>query len=189
MSSTGRIAGKRLALDRYMTPDELARALVHQLHPAMEPRVVLEPHVGGGAWLRAAREAWPSAYLLANDLDPEAPGLELGDEATIRDWSEWSGPVPDLILGNPPFRVAEQHTRRALEVTGRHVVFLVRQGFLASRKRLALWQEHQPRAVIVLAERPSFTGGGTDSADYCMVWWDKRYQGTPTLHWLSWRGA
>ena len=43
------------------------------------------------------------------------------------------------------------------------------------------------RKVWVLAERPSFTGGSTDSAAYGWFWWDLEHQGPTELGVLSWR--
>jgi hypothetical protein len=45
-------------------------------------------------------------------------------------------------------------------------VFLLRLGFLASSSRLPLWRDIGAPDVNVLPNRPSFTGNGTDSADY-----------------------
>jgi hypothetical protein len=38
--------------------------------------------------------------------------------------------------------------------------------------------------VHVLSRRPSFTGGGTDSAAYGWFVWRKGYVGSPRLGWL-----
>lgn len=94
-----------------------------------------------------------------------------------------SGEVPAMIP------VAELHVRRALEVTARHVLFLLRAGFLAAAERQTLWTAHPPRAVWHVVQRPSFRGGGgTDSTDYVVVWWDRTWHETHHLgSWLSWR--
>ena len=96
----------------------------------------------------------------------------------------------DLAIGNPPFSLAEQFVVKSLE-HARQVMLLLRAGFLAGKKRYQLFDKHQPRNVWLLAQRPSFTGKGTDSAEYCIVHWDQRGGNLwdARLHWLegNWR--
>lgn len=82
------------------------------------------------------------------------------------------------------------HTLRALQMVSVGLAFLLRLGFLASRAREALFRKYPPYSVTVLVERPSFTGRGSDSADYCVVTWDKSKNvqpGQTNMNWLSWR--
>jgi predicted RNA methylase len=96
-------------LDRFFTPLPLARVICQALRDRLQlsPRLVLEPSVGGGNFVRAARETWPGCYVFGVDIDPEAEGLELCDEHMVADWLEFGpGMTPasfDLSLGNPPF--------------------------------------------------------------------------------------
>lgn len=111
-----------------------------------------------------------------------------------------------------PIAVAELHTRRALELTRRHVVFLLRIGMLGSAERRAFWAGPSPaplRACVVLTPRCGFEcacprcggtgcdtchgagrrpiGGGTDSSEYALFWFDLAYTGRPYVDWLTWR--
>lgn len=119
-------------------------------------------------------------------------------------------PAPDWVIGNPPFGVklpnrirkspvgvAEAHCWRALELTRRHVVFILRTGFLNASTRRdpgGLLFEHPPRGVWLLTPRPSFTRVGNDMASYCVVWWDREWSppdpASPFrygLDWLRWK--
>ncbi|MEL6348943.1 MAG: hypothetical protein AAFV53_37915, partial [Myxococcota bacterium] len=60
--------------------------------------------------------------------------------------------------------------------------------FVESKRRIPFWAEHPARHIWMLAERPSFTGGGTDSAAYAAIWWDREHDGPTTCQpgW-SWR--
>ena len=58
------------------TPLLLATQLAKHLVADIRGRVVLEGHVGGGAWARAIGEHSP-ARLLGMDIDPAAEGLAL----------------------------------------------------------------------------------------------------------------
>lgn len=200
MSSTNRGAN-RAGLDRYYTPDDLARALVSTLH-IPSSALVLEPSVGGGAFVNAVRQV-AGANIFAIDVDPAAPGLDnttkrrftagrvfIGDflshQFTVGDLAPYDG--FDYIVGNPPFNDAEAHVRRAraLVKPGGTVAFLLRLAFLEGAKRKAFWFAHRPACVTVLVEGPSFTGGGTDSCPYgWFVWHHSRFD--TTLDWLSWK--
>lgn len=192
MSATNRGAEYRPGAS-YYTPDDLARALVGRLH-IPSGMVVLEPHVGGGAFVRALRACDTMSIVQAMDIDPDAPGLAEVKGAVVGDFLTTEPALrPDWIIGNPPYGpgpgVAEAHIRRALQVVhpGGSVAFLLRLAILESAARVPLWREHPPRKVWALAERPSFTGGGTDSAAYGWVWWDTPYSGPTELEVLSWR--
>lgn len=195
-SANRRPDAERVTGDAYYTPDAVAEALVDLLPvsaagwPDTLGTVCLEPHLGGGSFARALGRR--HTYVLGLDINDGAAFSEchagyLGDFLTDAPWEP--SMVPEWIVGNPPYRDAEAHIRRALAVTGRHVAFLLRLAILESAQRAPLWAAHPPRRVWVLAERPSFTGGGTDSAAYAWIWWDRQHVGEPTLGWVSWRGG
>lgn len=108
----------------------------------------------------------------------------------------------DGSLTPKPTSVAELHVRRALEVTSRHVVLVLRQGFLGSQVRtfgravdegypfeVPLFREHRLRAAMVAIPRPRFKWGASDNAETAILWWDREwphawYRGG----WLRWTG-
>jgi hypothetical protein len=189
LASAYRPDGVRDDLDRYYTPAALARFLVGLLPITIGSRV-LEPSVGGGAFLRAVEEVAIEPDLRAIDIDPGAAGLRLAHRSWVGDFLTHDDCTHgvDWVIGNPPYNEAEAHIRRALAV-GRDVAFLLRLGILASAGRAPMWKQHPPRRVFVLAERPSFTGGGTDKYDYAWIWWDATWTGPTELDVVSWRGA
>ncbi len=173
-----------LCLDAYYTPDPLAAALVDLL-PITAQDTVIEPSCGGGAFVRALLKKTP--HVIAVDLNPEAPGLSLTLSAArdFLDIMPRSRPV--WVVGNPPYNKALEHVTHALNMADQHVAFLLRLGFLESKKRLEFWRRWPCRKVFVLVERPSFTGGGTDSAAYALFWWDKGHRGATELEIVSWK--
>jgi len=182
----------RRPLDAYYTPDALASALVGTLAGTHGLRgSVLEPHAGDGAFVRALEALGLTVCPL--DIDPDAKGID-HPNGVVGDFLEYELPTssPDWIVGNPPFSQAEQHIRHALKTARVGVAFLLRLAMLESGKRVQFWAEHPASAVYVLAQRPSFTGGGTDSAAYALFVWDqldnpyRNYRPT-TLDVLSWR--
>lgn len=143
----------RDALDRYYTPNGLARTLTEILEIG-PPRVVVEPSCGPGAFIRAARARWPRALVLGIDLDPD---LQADDPPPIRgDFLTTDlGIVPDLVLGNPPFALGRQFVLRSLEILrpGGVCALLLP----ATIGHLRGWSEIQlPSVEIPLIGRPSF---------------------------------
>lgn len=175
----------RDTLDRYYTNEVLAEAIVSELPESigLDSRGIWEPHVGGGAFARAVLARWPKARLRVSDIDPTSAALRDmgGDCADFLSLSPKSKPW--LIIGNPPYGEAEDHVRHALSQTEGHVVFLLRLALCESVARVGFWAETGAclRKVWVLAERPSFTGGGTDSCAYGVFWWHHGYRGNAEL--------
>lgn len=170
--------GERIANDAYFTPDDVAARCVATLFwPGVSK--ILEPSVGGGAFVRALRNAAPHARITGIDINPDAPGLALCDGAASADLIDW--PLTyDAVVGNPPYNHAEAHIRHALTLAPR-CAFLLRLAFLESTKRVPFWRDHKPARVYVLAQRPSFAGGGTDSAAYGWFVWDADHKGPTVL--------
>jgi hypothetical protein len=76
------------------------------------------------------------------------------------------------VITNPPYSQAEEFIRHSQATWPcADLVFLLRLGFLASAARLKLWEAIGTPDVWVLPNRPSFTGHGTDSADYAWYHW------------------
>lgn len=175
----------RDALDRYYTPPDVAMRCVRWLSGIVDaPQTVMEPSVGGGAWVAAARQEWrPTVDVL--DIDPGAAGLGMGDTSICADWLTVSPPVRyDLVLGNPPYRHAEAHVRHSIH-HARCVAMLLRLGFLASQRRAKLFSEYPLAHVGVLPRRPSFSlNGKTDGSDYAMCVWIDGVSDT-RLHWIN----
>lgn len=186
--------------DAYFTPDALAVACVATIPRDLDPEIVVEPSVGGGAFARAVRARWPATYLVGVDVDSDAPGFAEVDVRSVGDWlaraSAFRGEGVDLAVGNPPYCEAEAHVRAALEAVPR-VAFLLRLGFLAGKDRgRGFWREHPPSVVHVVSRRPSFTGNGrSDGTEYAFFVWDRRPDprgertGMPRVAWLEWTPA
>ena len=173
-----------ILLDAYYTPDVLASFLVGLL-PIQPYHLALEPSAGGGAFVSALLKK--TDQVVALDLNPDAPALKMVGSA-VCDFLDILPPnPPDWIIGNPPYFDAINHVEHALNCTDRHVAFLLRLGFLESKKRAAFWQKNPCKKVFVLSERPSFTGGATDSSAYGFFWWDVMNNGPTELEVISWK--
>jgi len=171
----GEKAGTRKSFDSYDTPGELAVAcclwLDRHLGIGKNPSI-LDPCAGSGSFVRAAKHAWgPSCKVVALDIRPEcqAPCLEAGARAfACLDSTKIHGlGGVDLIVTNPPFKLADELARHLLlEMRlGSHLAFLLSLTFLGSVERWrpattespgGLFVHFPPRLVAPIVPRPDF---------------------------------
>ena len=169
--------------DFYATPIHVTAAILPHLPFAGS---VLEPCAGDGAIVRALLAGGVDEGCIdAIELDPgrankarELVDVLVGDALKPRELSSptdacrlWDAPH-GLVIMNPPFKLAEEFVRRAIEAQAPHrgtTAALVRIGFLAAAKRRDLVAAGG-FDVFLLSPRPSFTAnGGNDSAEYAWV--------------------
>ena len=195
MSATNRSAVRR-ADDFYRTPAWVVRALLES-QPLHGP--TLEPACGDGAIMGELVERHYEP-LIGVELDPdryraaqtqEDPGRSCRvfcgdylqpDRHLQQTLGAWRGAS---VVSNPPYKQAAQFVRSSLARVqpGGRVCMLLRLNFLgSSRKRLDVVGPGSGLArVIVLARRPSFTGGGPDACEYMWAVWVRGYAGEPRI--------
>lgn len=112
-----RSSAARDTLDRHYTPQRLADRIVDLLIDLghLEEGWIVEPSVGGGAFVRALRRherggGYPRRPIIGVDKDPAAPGLSLCDRflrgdaaALVPSIHVHLGESPRTALGNVPF--------------------------------------------------------------------------------------
>lgn len=194
---TAKVLQPRRANDFYETPVELCRAALFR--PVTNKfQTILDAGAGTGNWGFAARENWPQANLIGMELDPKRKNPGWYNDWIPADYPHFAiGQVPDLIIGNPPYKQAEEFIWQAHNqlAYGGGLIFLLRLAFLESVSRgRGLWQKWPPYAIRVLMQRPSFTGDGkTDDTAYAVFYWRRFKQKSdarrvhPKLGWLDWR--
>lgn len=191
---------ERAPLDRYCTPPPLARAICDWLSLKVNqpPRRIVEPSAGRGAFIEAARRKWPAANICAVDVDSSCAVdckksgantfLSVSTEDFVRTSKTLtSTPKLDLIVGNPPYTLAQAHIESLLLILANNgtLAFILRINFLAGQDRSkTFWQGRGRggfRGVVPFAERPSFLNGRTDATEYGLFVWQKSYIGEPQL--------
>jgi hypothetical protein len=176
---------KRQAEDWYQEPNWVSERLFD-----VEPfdGLIVDPCCGGGNIVRAAR----SHGLLAVGCDIEDRGFPLEKRADfLLDATACAN-----IVTNPPFNIAPQLVRRALDVAAHKVaiVFPTRRLNATAGPKEKRWIVGLPlRRVHLLTPRPSMPpgevilrgekpGGGKD--DFCWLVFEQGYRGPAELKWL-----
>ncbi len=191
MSSTNR--GKdRSKQDYYVTPVhqilDFFRAITRDLSWSWAGKEVLDPCAGGDARHtmsypvaleqfcreQMAETRGPNTLkgLTTVDIRKDSLAHRIGDYL-IR---PLDSPVPDVVMSNPPFFLAQQFIDKALDdvVDKGWVIMLLRLNYFGSGKRRKWWQERMPVWTYVHSERMGFTDDGkTDSIEYCHCMWQK----------------
>jgi hypothetical protein len=177
VSSTGR--GPRLggADDFFATPAWSVRRLLESWSPP--GGLWLEPGAGNGAIIRAVNEVRQDVSWLAVELRPEEKGALLATGARVI-CDDFLGPsmfhaVDDdirVVLGNPPFKDAQEFIDRARQLCPRaEIMLLLRLNYVGSEER-AEFMRRCPPDLRTLPNRPSFTSSGkTDSIEYAWFGW------------------
>lgn len=157
-----------------------------------QPWNVLDPSVGGGHLLHAARRVWPAhgVTTLGVDIDPKAAGFadcaahHIGDWTTIaRFWNrlplaEHCGDgKPDLILQNPPFgkkigvRITIEHVLWATRIAD-HAMVILPLPYLCGAEFDVVWKERRPSTIHRVVGRP----------------WPDRLREVAVFEWNVWGG-
>jgi hypothetical protein len=162
--------------DAYDTPPWCVHRLLDAwgelLLPHIRPASILEPFAGAGSLVRAvnswmAQRGYEPPSWVTVDVAPRC------DVHLARDYMSWSPPVAfDLLATNPPYKIAFSAVQKAVEGgEARELVYLLPLTFLASRGRSEWLTQHTPD-ILVLPDRPSFTGDGkTMATDYAWFHW------------------
>ena len=202
----------RAAFDFYETEPDFCVAAMGAMRDMgiPEPKKILDPGCGTGVWGWAAKQVWPKALVHGVELQAQS-SFNRKNDGNQYQWGRYSkvhwgqdyltfNPKVrfDLVIGNPPYRLAEEFVRKSFRlvnpVTG-YIVFLLRLAFLEGQKRADdLWRVIPPARVFVLPRRPSFGGynGKTDATAYGLFVWDggtemfRRDNPTFTTLWLNW---
>lgn len=198
---------KRRSLDDYPTPLPLAKACVGvaldwlTAYKTVTRINVLDVGAGTGVWGKALAEDSRCANFFRPDF---ATGLRLeGVEINKRyrpagvythwhksNFLKWdldgeSERVSyDLIMGNPPFKLAREFVDHALPLLkgqGSILALLLRIGFYGSQERFKWWTAARLRHVAMLVPRPGFVTvikpdgrrGSNDASEYGLFIWGR----------------
>lgn len=197
MSATGRTRAdgtksERIEADAYLTAPDLAYACAALLEVAPGMRA-LEPSAGEGSFVQGLHRAHGLVATAVDRRRAVQASLKrcLGDElevpTRITRFEDIVEPETfDLVLGNPPYKKAQEHIEHAMYLLRPMGIlgFLLRLNFLSSKGRFSFFQRLPPWRVYVLVDRPDFTGEGGDATEYAFFVWRKGLVGAPRLDWF-----
>ncbi len=163
--------------DYYPTPPVATEALlsVEKFHG-----LIWEPACGDGAICRVLEAH--GHKILATDLIDRGYG-EGGHDFLTSPYRATS------IITNPPFKLAEQFVRRALDHTSDKVAMLCKLQFLEGVKRKEMFETTPLKTVYVFSKRLTMTRNGETMGNagmICFGWfiWQHGYSGAPTIAWF-----
>lgn len=157
----------------------------------LEPTTVLEPSCGSGSWMPAIEATWPDASLLGVEKNPHlaAYAKQRGFTVEQRDLLAGELGTYDLVVGNPPFSLADDFIPMLLSRLnpGGVLAFMLRLNFFEGQDRYErFWRIFPAAAAYPLPARPGFTADGkTDGTGYMMCCWRKDYSGPTVLRHLD----
>lgn len=169
--------------DFYPTPPPATRALLKRETFA---GTIWEPACGDGA---ISEELVAAGYqVVSTDL------VERGYGASAIDFlNERRLLAPDIVT-NPPFKLAEQFVRHALDLGAGKVAMLLRLAWLEGVERKRLFDTAPPARVWVASKRLSMARGGIDTGRgggsmIAFAWfvWDRSHVGATQLGWFDWK--
>lgn len=176
------------SLDDFPTPPWATRALCEWLldhDPFMDMHVCREPTANRGHMVKPLREYF--AEVEASDVRDYGAGFPVQDYLF--------GPLPnpvDWTIKNPPYRLAEQFIKRALDTSRIGVAAIVRSAFLEGQGRYeTLFRENPPSYVLQFTERVVMHRGklsekGSTATAYAWLVWKTCEIATDTrLRWIA----
>lgn len=186
-SQAQRLAGANYDGDRekddfYATPPQSTLAL---LQVEKFAGAIWEPACGDGAIARVLQAA--GHEVVASDL------VDRGYGETRTDFlMEYRARAPNVIT-NPPFKLASQFVRKALQLSTGKVAMLLKVGFLEGVERGDLYDAEPFARLWVFRKRQTFLKGGDRAITmngaggmiaYGWFVWDRAHQGKPELGWI-----
>lgn len=180
-------------LDDFPTPPWATRALIRyvlrDVSWDLAPRSVLDPACGRGHMVRTLRETFRE--VRGSDARDYGGGYRVLD---------YVPPVPpllidldaiDLVITNPPYKLADAFILNALAQARYGVAMLMRTIAQEGERRFTrIWEPHPPTTIAVFSRRMHTVRGGVVRRSGAMMshswyWWDLTRRGEPTrITWI-----
>lgn len=175
--------------DFYATPKE-ATELFLANHDLKKFKSFLEPACGQGHISEVLKEQLSNATIVSSDLIDRGYGLAHADFLKL----DVSLAKFDVVITNPPFKLAVEFIKKALTVADHQVIMFLKIQFLETKTRQELFSTTPLKYVYVHSKRvsPMRNGSPTDekgkpwSSAMCFAWfvWQKGYEGDPMIKFL-----
>lgn len=177
------------ALDHFPTPPFATRAMLEVLAGEIGPLDGLtawDPCCAEGHMVKPLLEAFGG--VRASDVHQYQPFLAGGDHELL-DFAlaGWRESQLDVIVMNPPFRLAFEFIETGLKLGRRAVGVLVRSAFLESESRYKrLWSKRPPTFVLQFSERVVMLEGRLVRRGAIDPFTGKKSTSATAYSWLVW---
>lgn len=109
------------------------------------------------------------------------------------DFLEYSGKFSGDIVTNPPYKIALDFIKKAINVikTGHKVAMFLKLQFLEGKSRKNFFSKHPPQTVYVSSSRLICAGNGdfekykSSAVAYAWFVWQKGYKGDTVIRWIN----
>ena len=175
---TNASAPDREGTDFYPTPDNCTIALINFMKPSKD-KVIWEPACGEGHMSKCLESLGYS--VISTTIIDQGFGL------TGVDFLGEMQKRGDLIITNPPFKLAEEFINHSISLDV-PFAFLLKSQFWHSKRRMSLFNKHKPMAVLPLTWRPDFLFGkksGSPTMDCLWTVWGSKPSQTTTFQPLA----
>lgn len=114
----------------------------------------------------------------------------------IIDFLTYNEPITTDVITNPPYKVARDFVRHALDlaVDGVKVAMFLKIQFLEGKERKKLFTEYPPKTIYVSSSRllcakngkfAEMIAGGGSAVAYAWFLWEKGYHGDTIIKWIN----
>lgn len=151
---------------------------------------ILEPCAGLGHISEVLKEY--GYNVLSYDLIDRGYGIGNFD-FLIDELELYKKDIPFDIVTNPPYSLAEQFVRRAIQVIPNNckVAMFLKLQFLEGKSRRKLFDVCPPKVVYVssarlqCAKNANFVKNGNNAQAYAWFVWEKGFYGNPIIKWIN----
>ena len=193
----GNIAGGntkgRSEHDYYATPKQDTNNFLDLIFKdkviSTEIETILEPAGGGGHMVDVVKERFPLATVESLDILPKREDIAQGDFLTDTIEDKY-----DLVITNPPFKIAKEFINKSLSVSNRYVMMYLKLQFLEGKTRKEWFSNVPLKYVYVYSYRSNPMKNGKDRDENGKKWastmafawfvFDKEYEGEPVVRWI-----
>lgn len=153
--------------DFFATPIECTEALLAAELPYLSPpsaHIIWEPACGDGAISKVLHD-W-NYQVISTDLVDRGYG-----QSRIDFLMEYK-PMANVIITNPPFKLAHQFAMHAHGLGIEYMAMLVKADFFCSQRTGFLFEKWKPARKYDLTWRPDFKGGGAPPMTCSWIVWN-----------------
>lgn len=185
------ISGERVKNDFYATPFDATEKILQKVF--LEGSI-LEPACGEGHIAKVLREFYPEREIVATDLVQRADIFGIGAQYGVDFLKHDFGRTFDNIVTNPPYSLAQEFVERAIDISHKKVLMLLKIQFLEGIARKRMFEKTPPKNVWVFSKRINPLPNGKSvrengkkmASTMCFAWfeWDKQYSGAPQIKWI-----